>query len=506
MATTTSGTNGDTDAVQALRSTLDYVKSWLDYRVWRTRVPGAQIAIWFDGKRQLATSFGLANVQTGEKMTNSHLFRIASHSKTFTATSLLQLVEAGKVRLDDEAQQHVPRLAGSAIGTVTIRELASHAGGVSRDSADGDFWSLLRPFPDAAAFEEILAEDLDVTVSSYAFKYTNIGYSILGMVIETASGQTYDEYTRDHIVAPLRLRNTASDVIDKPGTRYAAAHSGIFTDFDRQIFPNVPTAAMAAATGFSSTASDLVRYAAAHFTGSGELLDDRSKRWMRQALWQVDGRDGSSTTYGLGLAGRKVRGRHWYGHGGGWPGHITRTLWEPDLGIAVSVLTNAIDGPAEELAVGVVGLLLASLERDIAPLQPRSGHPTEIYGAATRQPARNAASVDLDRFTGRFASPWTVVDIARIGERLFMIPPTAPNAMAAAEPLTVIDQNTLRADSGTGYGSLGELVHFEFDKRGRAVRVRGGSGMGLRPAPRTIPYDQTGVARDAYPILADRWT
>ncbi|WP_051267613.1 serine hydrolase domain-containing protein [Nakamurella lactea] len=483
--------NNTADANLALTASLEYVRSWLEYRVWRTRVPGAQVAIWFDGKRQFARSFGLANVATGEQLTNSHLFRIASHSKTFTATSVLQLAAAGKLRLDDEVQQYVPRLVGAAIGTVTIRELASHAGGVSRDSADGDFWSLARPFPDAEAFDEILRQDLDVTVSSHAFKYTNIGYSILGMVIEAASGQSYDDYTRDHIVSPLRLRNTASDVIDKPGTKYAAAHSGVITDFDREIIPNVPTGAMAAATGFSSTASDLVRYAAAHFTGSGELLDDRSKRWMRQALWQVEGRDGSATSYGLGLAGRKIHGRSWYGHGGGWPGHITRTLWEPELGIAVSSLTNAIDGPAEDLTVGVIELLMTALDRPRSALRPSSGLPNDVYGAATRAPAATAGSVDLDAFTGRYASPWALVDIARLGDQLFMIPPTAPNPVAAAEPLTVIDAATLRTDGGSGYDSLGELVHFEFDKRGRVSQLRGGSGMRMRPAPKPVPFSQS---------------
>jgi CubicO group peptidase (beta-lactamase class C family) len=477
-------------ATAAMLAALDYVERWLEYRVWRTRVPGAQVAIWFDGKRQFARSFGVANVHTNEKLTNSHLFRVASHSKTFTSTSMLQLAEAGALRLDDEVRAYVPQLADRAIGTVTLRELLSHAGGVSRDSADGDFWSLLQPFPDSAAFDEILRQDLDVTVSSNAFKYTNIGYSILGMVVEAASGQSYDDYTRDHIVRPLRLRHTASDVIDQPGTKYAGAHSGIITDFDREVYPNVPTGRMAAATGFSSTASDLVRYAAAHFTGSGELLDDRSKRWMRQALWQVAGRDGSATTYGLGLAGRNLHGRSWYGHGGGWPGHITRTLWEPELGIAVSSLTNAIDGPAEELTVGVIELLMTALDRPSEPLRPAGGSPEAMFGAATRAPSAKAGSVDLDRFTGRFTSPWTMLDIVRLGDRLFAVSPSAPSPMSAAEPLTVIDDTTLRTEVRSSYDSPGELWRFQFDKRGRVSRLRGGSGVQMRPAAKLVPYPQ----------------
>src|SRR5262245_59153102 len=79
-------------AVDVLREALAYVDSWLEYRVWRLRTPGAQAAVWFDGKIQFSKAYGLANLDSGERLTTSHLFRIASHSKTITATAMMQLV------------------------------------------------------------------------------------------------------------------------------------------------------------------------------------------------------------------------------------------------------------------------------------------------------------------------------------------------------------------------------------------------------------------------------
>ena len=90
-------------SVDVLREALAYVDSWLAYRVWKLRTPGAQVAVWFDGKVRFSAAYGVSNLDTREPLTTSHLFRIASHSKTFTATAVMQLVEAGKLRLDDTA-------------------------------------------------------------------------------------------------------------------------------------------------------------------------------------------------------------------------------------------------------------------------------------------------------------------------------------------------------------------------------------------------------------------
>ncbi|HEV2066910.1 MAG TPA: serine hydrolase domain-containing protein, partial [Thermomicrobiales bacterium] len=136
-------------SVDVLREALAYVDSWVEYRVWKLRTPGAQVAVWFDGTVQLSKAYGVSNLDTGEPLTTSHLFRIASHSKTFTATAIMQLLEAGKLRLDDTAGSWIPQLTGggSPLSEVTVRELVSHSAGVIRDGVDSTFWAHSRPFP-----------------------------------------------------------------------------------------------------------------------------------------------------------------------------------------------------------------------------------------------------------------------------------------------------------------------------------------------------------------------
>ena len=129
---------------------LDYYRSWLDYRRWYLRVPGVQVCVTEDGSRRLSAAFGNADEPAGTPLTERHLFRVASHSKTFTAVVLLRLAARGLLRLDDPVSEHVSELAGSAVANITLRELLGHGGGVIRDSEDGDFWQLFRPYPDRA--------------------------------------------------------------------------------------------------------------------------------------------------------------------------------------------------------------------------------------------------------------------------------------------------------------------------------------------------------------------
>src|SRR4051794_15694038 len=168
-----------------------YLESWLDHQRRRSRVPGVQAAVRVGDRLVLDTALGVADVTTGEPLTPGHLFRIASHSKTFTATAVLQLVEAGRLRLDDPVAALVPALAGSALAEVTVRELLGHQGGVIRDGRDNDHWQLLHPFPDEAGLTRIAVADGAVLDRNEHFKYSNIGYSLLGLAIEAGPRPSY---------------------------------------------------------------------------------------------------------------------------------------------------------------------------------------------------------------------------------------------------------------------------------------------------------------------------
>ena len=233
------------------------------------------------------------------------------------------------------------------------------------------------------------------------FKYSNIAYSLLGLIVEAADGRPYNEYVQAEIVDRLGLSDLGPEWTAERADDFAAGHSAL-TYADRRVrIEHVDTRAMSAATGFYATAADLVSYWSAHFHGDRRLLIDRSKWEMQHPLWDTES---GGKRYGLGLAITEVGDRTMVGHGGGYPGHITSSVVDPVAGLAVSVLTNAIDGPAESLAHAAVKLIDLAGSKD-----------------------RPLATSELSRFTGRYASLWGVVDIALLGGRLYRLHPGLPD-------------------------------------------------------------------------------
>lgn len=445
-------------APDAVADACRYFDSWLAFRQTYERVPGVQAAVLHVDSVVMSVAHGLADVERDVALTPRHLFRIASHSKTFTATAIMQLVEQQALRLDDPIARWLPHLGGAPIEQVTLRELLSHAGGVVRDGWNGDFWQLAHPFPDVGQLQQISLDDAAVVPRNERFKYSNVGYSLLGQVVTVASGQAYEQYVDEHIIKPLQLADTGPELDPGRAGDYAAGYSALSYAGHRRPIDHIGTGAMASATGFYSTASDVVRYASAHFHGDDRLVSDDAKRMMQRTEWEVEGTAG--TAYGLGFAIATIGGRRMLGHGGGYPGHITRTYFDPVDQLAVSVLTNAIDGPALVLATAGVRLIDLALEQaDTAP------HVLE----------------SPERFRGRFANLWGVFDIVDLGGRLYQIDPTQPDPVVGAAHLAVVDERTLRLARTTGYGSFGERLEFEHAADGSITSVRGGSGLTSYP-------------------------
>lgn len=433
-----------------------HLDSWLSFRRRAERVPGIQVAVLHDGEVVLSSAHGVSTTTNDEPLRPDHLFRIASHSKTFTATALMQLVERGVVRLDDTVGERLADLASSPIASVTMRELLSHAGGVVRDGWDGDFWQLYREFPDRAELLRIAADASDVLPRNDEFKYSNVGYALLGLVIEGASGQSYGEYVHEHIIGPLGLVDTGPEYDIDRAADYAGGHTALSYADERVPIEHVTTHAMASATGCFSTASDMVQYAAAHFVGEERLMSDASRRQVQHGHWAVTG---TESEYGLGFEVATIGKRRVLGHGGGYPGHITHTYFDPIDRLAISVFTNAIDGPALAWATVAVKLV-------------------DLAAGADRRDEEEDGSANALRatFCGRFATLWGVYDVVDLGGRLFQMSPAIADPTVGRTRLDVVDADTLEITETTGFASPGERLTFERDQTGAVVSVRGGSG------------------------------
>lgn len=319
-----------------------FMEGWLELLYQRDTIPGISVAVAKKGEIIFSRAYGFADLERKTMLTDKHLFRVASHSKTFTATAVMQLQEQGKLKIDDPAADYLGWLKShkdKRWRNVTIRQLLSHGAGVIRDGSRNDYWQLGDQFPDEAAFRRDLLKCDLVIDNNTRLKYSNYGYTLLGLLVAEISGKTYHHYVTENIIRPLGLKNTGPEYDHKLRERFATGYSRIGKGSGRKPIEHIDTKSMAAATGFYSTAEDLAEYFSAHLIGSGRLLGDESKKQMQKMEWQAENthaKDG----YGLGFEFESSAGRKLIGHGGGFPGFITKSFFDPKDGLVVIVLTN----------------------------------------------------------------------------------------------------------------------------------------------------------------------
>ena len=143
----------------ALAAALDYIPRWLAHQVRLHAQPGCVMAIAQRGKVVAEFAFGHADRSSGEALTPRHRFRVASHSKTFTAAAVLKLREPGRWRLDDPVGRYVADLTPE-LAAVTLAQLLSHSAGIVRDGPDSGQWIDRRPFLNEAELRADLAAGL----------------------------------------------------------------------------------------------------------------------------------------------------------------------------------------------------------------------------------------------------------------------------------------------------------------------------------------------------------
>ena len=423
-----------------LAPALAYIPQWIAHQRRITEMPGIAVAVAQGGKLVLDQAFGVANLGTGEALTPKHLFRVASHSKTFTAVGIMRLLEAGKLRLDDAAGQYVQGLHPE-VAKATIAQLLSHTAGIVRDGDDTGQWADRRPFLNEAELRAALAE-APVIPANTRMKYSNHAFGLAGLVIAAVTGEDYNAWIAREVVKKAGLENTAPDAPVGPKVKTSRGHSSKWALGERLVIPaDNCTHALASATGFLSTAGDLARfYATLDPAAPKSIISAASRREMVRQQWPVPDTAGDRH-YGLGTIHGRVGDWEMYGHSGGFQGVKTQTATIPSQKLTVSVLTNAADGNPALLLEGVVHILRAF----------------QKHGA----PGKAVAG-----WGGRWWSLWDAIDLVPMGNTVFVAVPGQANPFADVSELEVTGADTAVIRKSGGFGSHGEAA--------RLVRGRGG--------------------------------
>lgn len=445
-----------------LAAALDYLPQWLAHQLRVTEQPGLSIAVVHRGRPVLAQAFGHADAQAGVRLTPKHVFRVASHSKAFTAAAVMKLREQGRLQLDDPVGRHVPGLHPQ-VAAATLAQLLSHSAGLVRDGADAGQWVERRPFLDEAELRADLAAG-PVLDANVRFKYSNHGYGLVGLAIEAITGEAYARWVAREIVAASGLADTLPDVPAHGLPRrlkLASGHSAKWPLGRRLVVQAaMSTRALAAATGFIGTASDLARFfASLSPTARDSVLSVASRREMTRRQW-LEPHATAPRWYGLGTMqgtlGSPGQAWDWFGHTGGFPGTLTRTVCVPAQDLAVSLLTNAADGPAQAWADGTLHLLQAFAK----------------HGAPTRRAAA---------WSGRWWSLWGAVDLLPMHDKVLVANPALANPVQDAPEIAELRRSRQGIEQGrivlaNGYASHGEPSALQRDAAGRPLQLQlGGS-------------------------------
>jgi CubicO group peptidase (beta-lactamase class C family) len=278
-------------------------------------LPGAAVVVLRDGSVVHAKAYGLASVELGVPNTTATRFRLASVTKSFTALALLQLAEQGRVSLDDPLEKHVPGFAGG--DRILLRHVLSHTAGL----------------PDFVSVEEARKVPPDGAPGE-RLNYSNVGYSVLGRVIEKVTGRTYEEHLREAILAPLGMAGSGVDrraqVTKGRACGYLFLPEGGIVNAE-----HTDTAADPGAGGLSSTAEDMGRWASALL--AGRIV---SRETLERATTPVTLTGGRLGAYGQGFMTIPYRGLREFGHGGDISGFNSYVAFYPDERLAVIVLSN----------------------------------------------------------------------------------------------------------------------------------------------------------------------
>lgn len=323
-----------------LSTTIFLLDKWIHLQTHERHLPGLAIGVIQNGELIWGKGYGFANLEDATPVTVDTRFRIASITKTFTAVAIMQLRDSGRLRLDDPVSQDLNwfDLRYDGAPPITIRHLLTHTSGLPRDATVPHWTENV-----FQAWDEVVAttrQRKPISAPLQDFGYSNLGYTLLGGVIEAVSGKTWRDYIQTHILNPLEMNNT----LIAPTSSDTNLAVGYFIPDDqhaRKSVPFIATNGFSPAGSMASSINDLAKYARFHLsTQDTPVLSSYSLREMHNIQWlNKDWQAG----YGLGIGIQHLGEWTVSGHAGGYKGYLTFFVMCREHNFGVIVLTNSLD-------------------------------------------------------------------------------------------------------------------------------------------------------------------
>lgn len=443
----------------AVREALVKLDVWLEGQRMKGDLPGFSVGVVHDQELLWSKGYGFADVTNRIPATDQTLYRVASITKTFTATAVMQLAEQGKLSLEDAVSKHLPWFTpkdADPACPVRVWHLLSHTAGLQRE-APGTDWDQLEG-PEPAIVRSATPGTPLALPPQTRLKYSNYGFTVAGELVAAVSGIPYAQYLRERILLPLGMTNSllleggaARPELAVPyGRRLATQARGVEQQMNKQ--------GILSAGGLVTSVRDLARFVSLQFNEAdefkGPVLSGHSLREMHRPRFLLP-----DWSLGWGLGWRLGRGekRATWEHSGSLPGYKSKVLIHPAGKVAVIVLVNADDGPVTDLAAGAMKIVSGPIDK-----------------AATPAEAPVAPAAGLARFEGLYRDrSGEYARVVVLGGKLRIVTLEADDVEAATTTLNQIGPTTFRTEAPDNAFNSGVecLVEFVVDAAGRVTAV-----------------------------------
>ena len=455
--------------------TLEVARIWMDAQKDYERLPSVAVAIVHDQELVWSGAVGMADIDSGRPATSSTLYSICSISKLFTSIAVMQLRDSGYLDLRDPVQKHLsfydlPQQYDEST-PVTLEGILTHSAGLPRES-DHPYWSGPEyPFPTKDEVIARLSDQETLHPSRTEYQYSNLGLSLAGYIVEEVSETPYDQYVRSHILGPLDMDDTYSEMPrEHIDGQLAKGYTAVTRQGDRNEVPFFEAKGISAAAGYASSVDDLAKFAMWQFRLRGDAEEIVHAYTLAEMQRVHFARPGSNTMRGLGFQVSARDGETFVGHGGSCPGFRTTLSLQNDSKIATVAMVNAM-ASAGKYSTGVYNLVADAIKsattEDNENLVTADMNSSDGVGNSD-----DGVQVDPKRYmgtyTGGLGGSETVV-VRWKGSIATLSLPT-DNPRQSLSELTHVEGDTFRRLGNDG--ELGTEVIFETDDEGRVFRMR----------------------------------
>jgi len=388
-STYTTPTYNDATRNARIQKTFPVIEKMYKEYAEKNHFPGYAFGLVVDGQLVFKGSGGFANIEDKIPASSTSMFRIASMSKSFTSMAILQLRDAGKLKLDDPVEKYIPALKGQGLTKdappITIRHLMTHSAGFPEDNPWGD--------RQLAVTEENLVVLIQKGISfststGLDYEYSNLGFTMLGYIIHKVSGLPYDIYIEKNILKPLGMQGTTYEFSKVPSTLLANGYRFINNQWKKEAL--LHNGIYGSMGGMITSIDMFSKYVALHEMAWPARNDQETFPIKRSTIREMHqpAKFISLTTPYTFMSGRKltttnsyIDGLNWMndsenrisiGHSGGLPGFGSNWRFLPEYGIGVILFANVTYAPTSVLNISILDTIvqLAKLKPRTVPVSP----------------------------------------------------------------------------------------------------------------------------------------